>query len=158
MIVEIYPGVSGSAALFNLTVISPTTGTSLRFGTALNPFHASVSIIVDTLTISVGDNLTNTGPTPDSEFVSPVHGNFAILLWCEIEVLDIQYQVVGGNASIVQINLSSNITTWPLSGAISLQVSTISDPLWLAAEIDAVSGNSTTFSNLFENDYDLRRE
>jgi hypothetical protein len=136
-----YPGVAGEAALFGLKVY--VDGSWRPFGTGLNPIPFAVSITIDTITEEI---------VPDKEFVAPVHGNYAILLWCEAEVLDVTYEVTANDVSIVLTNRSSNVTTWPLSGALAIQVNSIAQPLWLAAEIDAISGNSTLFSNLFADD------
>jgi hypothetical protein len=106
-------------------------------GTGVDPIFSAISIIVDTITDII----------PDAEFVAPVHGGYAILLWCETQVLDIIYELSHGAVNTVQATLSSNITTCPLSGPLAIQVLPISYPLWLAAQINAMSGNSTRFSN-----------
>lgn len=67
-----------------------------------------------------------------------------------MEILDI---VEGGEINIVHMDTASNINTaWPLSGALRSQVSSIAQPLWLSAEIDAVSCNSGQSSLPFAND------
>lgn len=57
-----------------------------------------------------------------------------------------------GNVSILQKHMSTNITTWPLSGGLASRKVSIVQPLWLAAEMDAISGNSTEFCKLFARD------
>ena len=138
---DLYPNVRGDlGGVFNLTIVSPE-GDWKPKGTGLNPFHASVSILVDTAL--AGD---------DSEFITPVHGNRAILLWCEFEIRDVVYSVANGDITIAKSSKASNITTYPLSGPLGSQVSSMSQTLWLSAEIDAFSGNSTEFSLLFSKD------
>ena len=140
---SLYPGVSGSAgnaasAFLNLTMIDTTNGTTEIFGTHSNPFYASVAATVDT-----ANNST------DPDFVIPVHGNRAILLWCDMRFLDIVYIVVGGNVRIVWSGLAPTNTAHQLSAALATGVQSMKWPLWLAAEMDAVSGNASVFADLF---------
>ena len=148
---SLYPGVqnNGSSGFFevgmNLTIVSPE-GDNENFGTYRNPFQAAVEITVDTLRPIKVQN--------DSEFVAPVEGNIAILLWCEVVVLDVMYSISGGEVKILQQNHSSNITTFPFSATIGAANGNpaIQQPLWLAAELDATSGNSSKFADLFSAD------
>jgi hypothetical protein len=71
------------------------------FATRVDPIFSAISIIVDTITDII----------PDAEFVAPVHGGYAILLWCETQVLDIIHELSDGAIKTVQATLYSNITT-----------------------------------------------
>lgn len=142
----LYPGVKGDLGAYpegnvNLTVFNPQGG-STNIGTGLNPFHAAVAAVVVNIEFT----------TLDPEFVFPFGGNSAILLWCEMEFLDVAYSRVGGEISVVDSNRSSSITSFALSGPIASQASGIPELLWFSAETDAVSYDSKLFSTLFSKD------
>ena len=137
-----YPGVSGAAVPFNLTPISPE-GKQLTFATVYNPFNVVVNALLDS-----PDNANISDP----EFITPVHGDRTILLWCDVEVLDVHYSMVNQSLSIISTEITDNATALPIVAALVIQLDTISYPLWVAAEVDAVSGDSQIFSRLFAND------
>jgi len=150
---NLYPNITGNLGsardgFLNFTVVNPVVNPQILgtpLGTGLNPFGAAVAIMVDSI-ISA----------PDLEFVglvgSPVDDLYGILLWWEMEFLDVAYSAVEGEISIVDSNRSSNITSYALSGPIASQALPISRFLWCSADIDAVSGNSTLFASLFSKD------
>src|SRR5579862_6941416 len=151
---SLYPGVSGALGnaqygFFNLSISDDTA----RYGTTLNPFNASVGIVVDTATSPDAA----TSPDDDVEWFTPMEGNSAILLWCEMEFFNIIYTVIGGQTNIAYMSPASALETYPLSGPLAVAdgafgVSSMWQPLWMAAEIDAVAGNSTGFANLLSKD------
>jgi hypothetical protein len=148
---NLYPGVSNpgstgygfSSIWFNLTIVSPE-GMRIALGTGINPYHVFIQATID----------TPPRETLDPEFVPQQQGTHAILLWCEIEVLDVTFSIVSGQPKILETKQSSNMTTYAFSSILgsSAQFPTVAQPLWLAAEMDAISGNSTIFSGLFAND------
>jgi hypothetical protein len=87
-------------------MINTTKGPTEIFGTNSNPFYAALAITVDT-----ANNST------DPEFVIPVHGNRAILPWCEMRFLNIVYTVVWGNPILVWSGLAPTNTAHQLSAA-----------------------------------------
>jgi hypothetical protein len=141
----LYPGVNGNLGgapngNVNFTVVN-SQGVARDIGTGLNPFYGAAAIVVD-------DVFTNQDP----EFVILFGANRAILLWCEMEFLDVAYSVVGGEINIMDSNRSSSVASYALSGPIASQTSRISQLLWFSAEMNAVSDNSTLFSSLFSKD------
>jgi hypothetical protein len=125
---------------FNLTIIGPQ-GQLRPLGTGLNPFNIFIEATIDTPERGI----------QDPEFVAQMQGTQAILLWCEIEALDIVFSMGINPPTILQANRSSNATTYALSSVLgsSNQFPAVSQPLWLAAEMAAISSNSTLFASQF---------
>lgn len=143
-----YPGVLTSgretygfnSVWFNLTIVG-SDGRARPLGTGMNPFNVFVEATIDTPARGI----------QDPEFVAQNEGTQAILLWCEIEVLDITFSMGVGPPSILQTNQSSNATTFALSSVLgsSADFPAVSQPLWLAAEMAAISSNSTIYASQF---------
>ena len=116
--------------------------------TPQNPAPVALTIVVDTV------------DAHDDEFVPfsrTTSSSTAIMLWCELNVLDVTYEMSAGKASILSVNQTSAMITWSLLSYLNAadlwQVQSVTQPLWLAAEMDAISGNSTQFADSFAEDF-----
>ena len=130
----------GSTALMNVTIFDGNT----------NPSSVAVAMIIDSI-------------PPSQKGLDGFAGIYTGsrtggLLWCEIEVLDIVYSVVKGQYAVLQSNRSADDVAFDvlsvLYAAHNWNAPSVLQPLWLAAEVDAVSANSNTslFTSLFAKD------
>lgn len=141
-----YPGVRSdnsfsygfSSIWFNLTLVG-SEGVKPALGTGNNPFNIFIEATIDTPARGL----------QDPEFVAQAEGTQAILLWCEIEVLDVAFSMGVDVPGILHTNQSSNATTYAISSifASSPKFPAVSQSLWLAAEMAAMSGNSSAYAN-----------
>src|SRR5579871_3031483 len=114
--------------------------------TAQNPAPLALTLIMDTV------------DSHDSEFIRFPYGtNTAIMFWCELHVLDIVYESKEGQANILETNPTTALMAYSLLSyliaAAEFQVQSVTQALWLAAEMDAISGNSTQFADSFAHDF-----